>query len=812
MKAQADLHVHSKRSDRPGAWVLRQLGSPESFTEPLEVYRRCRSRGMDFVTVTDHNTVAGALEIAHLPGTFLSSEVTTAFPEDGCQVHCLVWGVSEAQFAEIDRLRGNLYELCGYLSEQEVACALAHPLFRVDERLTTEHWEKLLVLFKRFEAINGTRDPQAGVLAQAILENLTPEVMAELAERHALESPDPEPWVKYLTAGSDDHGGLYVASAWTETPAAVTVEEFLDHLRRGEHRPAGEAGGSLRLARSFYHLARHYLDRRRAQQGDAGRDLVSELLDRILAGDGAAPSWAVRLRTGAARALVAGRALVGRQASPLAEEVLRRATARLPADGQPPERRCFATAAGTAQAAAAKALSQAAAALAAGRLGAALKSVGSLAPDLLAVAPILAAFHTQHKDDAFLDEVARRFEVSRRLGLRPTRKAWFTDTLVEVNGVARTVREAAACARRAGLDLTLLTCAEVSPDDGLPLANFPPLAAFPLPEYESLRLTVPPILDVVEHCERAGYTELLISTPGPLGLAALAASRLLNLPAVGIYHTDFPAYVRRLTADVRCEGLAWTYMRWFYGCCDRLYVPSVAYARQLAVAGFAEADIRLLPRGVDRTLFHPDRRRPGLWEEWGLGGGCRFLYVGRVSKEKNLELLLESFRALVDRGHGADLVVVGDGPELADLRARFEHPRLLFAGVLHGERLAEAYASSEVFVFPSTTDTYGNVVLEAHASGLPAIVADRGGPPEIVRAQGSGLVFDPGRPQELVDAMETLLLDSEQRQELGCRALAFARTASWDDLVAELWNGGEEREEEAAGGGGAGGREAAVVS
>src|SRR5262245_34303526 len=128
--AKADLHVHSKHSNRPTEWLLRQFRAPESFSEPRDVYRRCRERGMDFVTLSDHDSIAGALEIAHLPGTFLSEEVTASFPEDGCQIHLLALGISEAQHGEIQRLRGNLYELRDYLAAEDVVCSVAHPLFR----------------------------------------------------------------------------------------------------------------------------------------------------------------------------------------------------------------------------------------------------------------------------------------------------------------------------------------------------------------------------------------------------------------------------------------------------------------------------------------------------------------------------------------------------------------------------------------------------------------------------------------------------------------------------------------------------------
>jgi len=151
MTSRADLHVHSKHSNQPAEWFLRTLRAPESFTEPLEIYRTCRGRGLDFVTISDHDTIDGALEIAHLPGAFVSCEVTTEFPEDRCEVHVLVFGITERQHREIQELRRNLYELREYLKDEDVACSVAHPLFRVNGKLTLEHFAELLVLFNHYE-------------------------------------------------------------------------------------------------------------------------------------------------------------------------------------------------------------------------------------------------------------------------------------------------------------------------------------------------------------------------------------------------------------------------------------------------------------------------------------------------------------------------------------------------------------------------------------------------------------------------------------------------------------------------------------
>ncbi|MES1245393.1 MAG: hypothetical protein ABUT39_27565 [Acidobacteriota bacterium] len=280
MTSRADLHVHSKHSNQPAEWILRLFRSPESFTEPRDVYRLCRERGMDFVTITDHDSIDGALEIAHLPGTFLSEEVTAEFPEDGCEVHILVYGITETQHREIQALRLNLYELRDYLRAEDVLCSVAHPLYRVNGRTTLAHVEKLLVLFDRFETLNGMHDRRLNGLARLILSSLSAELIDELAGRHRLEPWGDRPWVKQFTGGTDDHCGLFPATTWTGTLAASSVDEYLDHLRAGRCDAGGATGTTERLARSLRVLAHEYL-RRQAPAHLAG---MADWLDRRLLG------------------------------------------------------------------------------------------------------------------------------------------------------------------------------------------------------------------------------------------------------------------------------------------------------------------------------------------------------------------------------------------------------------------------------------------------------------------------------------------------------------------------------------------------
>src|SRR6476469_6504562 len=202
--SRCDLHIHSRFSARSEEWLFRRFDFPDSYSDPRELHRLLREHGMDFVTITDHDTIDGNLEIAELEGTFISEQVTTYFPHDPCKIHLLVWGITEAQHATIVRARGNIFELQAYLQRESITHAVAHPLYSINGKLEAAHLERLILLFKHFEGINGLRDSLLSDLARELLAGLTPAKIEEWANRHSLSPTHPEPWRKILTGGSDD--------------------------------------------------------------------------------------------------------------------------------------------------------------------------------------------------------------------------------------------------------------------------------------------------------------------------------------------------------------------------------------------------------------------------------------------------------------------------------------------------------------------------------------------------------------------------------------------------------------------------------
>ena len=794
MQSKVDLHVHSKFSNRPSEWFLRRVGAPESFAEPADVYDRALEAGMDFVTISDHNCIDGALEIADRPGTFLSSEITTYFPENGCKIHCLVCGMTEEQFRDIQKVRENIYDFRDYLLDEGILHSVTHPLYSVNGLLTVEHVERLLVLFNRFEAINGMREPSAANLVNVVFRNLTPELVGELADKHGVDPIGHEPWKKCFTAGSDDHSGMHVGTAFTVTPKTQTAAGFLRHLRSGNHEMGGESGTSLKLAYSFYVIAYEYYKNRFLRNDSGKPNLIANVLKKLA--ERGAQSGVVKsspVRTMVTRVVIPWKK---RKLNDVERMLVDEFTALFQRDpnfltatpGVSRDRRSFEIASHIGQQLAYSFMRKFFQDVEKGSLIESLQTFVSLFPVALGITPYFAAFANQHKDRRMLREVAQRFQAHGGLAHEAERRVWVTDTFHRGIGVARKIEALGRVAQEENREFSVITCLREAPEfkHGL-LRNFNPVGAFRFPSRDGMRMAFPPFLEVIEYFEDQQFSEVIVATPGPLGLAAVAAARLLGIRVAGVYHTDFPHYVYEMTQDDSLAEVGQKYISWFFGMMDRVLVPSQWYYRELQDNGCPEDRIELLPWGVDSTFFHARQADPEFWRRYPCGTDFKFITVGHISRDKNIETLIRAFQHVRDQGCEADLVIVGDGPLVPELRRRYANQEgLVFTGALQDEDLAAAYAGADVFVYPSTSATFGNVVLEAQASGLPVIVADRGGPQDIVRPARSGLIVEVEADGKLAAAMECLYHDERLRLELAARGRAHAATCTWNEVLDRL--------------------------
>ena len=795
--SKCDLHIHSRCSDRSEEWLFRRFDFPDSYSDPRELHRQLVEQGMDYVTITDHDTIEGCLKIADLPKTFISEQVTTYFPHDTCKIHLLVWGITEKQHDDILIVRDNIFALQRYLQAGQIAHAVAHPLYSINGKLEASHLERLILLFKHFEGINGLRDALLSELAHDLFNSLTPEKIDQLAEKHGLKPTHVEPWKKILIGGSDDHGGMFVASAFTETPAAKTATEFLEHVRAGDCAARGQGGTPLALSHGFYNTVGCFIQDRLHEKLGPSAPLVEQMFSRFMEGRDPTELTLRDKATIFAQGVVSGKVFdmmkpanmsLWKELSNQFQQAEAQANVAADLEGATePERRTFLMANIVAEQLAFRFFQKFVQQISSGNIIDSMQAISAIAPILVILAPYIYGFHSQAPSRNWLRKVFKELTGEVPAQLRNTKRAWFTDTLDDVNGVATTIRKMTAAGAAAGKELTVIVSRKDLQTDDIPIKNFQPIGEFELPEYELQKLSFPPVLQMLDYIQREKFTEIIISTPGPVGLTALLAAKMLNLQTSGIYHTDFPQYIRILTEDSFLESIAWKFMHWFYNQLDTVFVNSEEYRESWIKRGFDPEKLQIFPRGLDTELFHPDRRDPAFFKKFGpTNGEVRLLYVGRISKEKDLDLLATAFRRLRDEKLPVQLFIVGHGPYSDALAESI--PDAFFTGYLKGKDLAAAYASSDVFVFPSTTDTFGNVIIEAQAAGLPVIVSDSGGPKELVQDNENGLITKSHDADDLTRAIRSLVVDPALRKRMADQARESVIDRTWPAAFRKFWS------------------------
>lgn len=775
--SRVDLHLHSRASTDTGSWFLKAgITLPESYTDPAVAYSRAMERGMDFVTLSDHNTIDGALEIAHHDNVFVSVEATVEFPEDKTPCHILVWGIDEARWEDMNRLRDDVYAFTSYVSGAGLPYALAHPLHRVGGDFTQYHLERALLLFPLWEGRNGARPRDGNEVACRMAAAGTAEFIAKLADKHGIAPLNDTP--PGLVAGSDDHGLFDVASTWTEFPPAADCGEVLDHLRARRTTLAGAHGATEKMAHSVAGLFfKAWTEHRPVAMPDRLRDVIGDLVNHPLA---PAPEGAAETPS------ELGGEIMRRLKS---DRRFRRRFSRLGRELTGAERghRRLAETTGWLHE---QLIGAAVDRTAPGRgLGA---RVEYLAAGAAMAIPYVVASGYMEAESRFALDAEREFFGS-PAAARPVRAAMFTDTFDEVNGVAGTMRRVAA---HGDERLTVFTSGDPARSDSGEV-RIAPIQSIPLPAYGDAdwRLGVPSLIRLLAEVEARGIDVFHAATPGPMGMAALILARAMGKPFIASYHTELGRYALDLTGDRLAAMIAGHAVDWFYGQASRVYVPSATTGRAITErSGIGGTRLRMFTRGIDTELFDPARRSAaGRATLRARRDETVVLYVGRISREKGVHLLASAFADAARTRPDLKLVIVGDGPARDDLAADLGGTRHHFTGTLRGEALAEAFASAEIFCLPSETETYGQVVTEACASGLPAIVLDRGAAQESVVEGETGRIVASGEVRALSAAIAELADDPAARVRMGAAARQTAlERPSWAEIFDGLIAGYED--------------------
>ena len=373
---------------------------------------------------------------------------------------------------------------------------------------------------------------------------------------------------------------------------------------------------------------------------------------------------------------------------------------------------------------------------------------------------------------------------------RPLRIAVVTETWPpEVNGVATTIAQFVHGLVRRGHSVQLVRPRQAGDDAAASLV--PNVAAvqeqllvggLPIPRYPHLKLGLPAGRELARRWTQQRPDLVHLVTEGPLGWSALNAARRLRLPVSSDFRTNFHAYSRHY-------GIGWlerpivAALRHFHNRTLCTMVPTEALRRDLAGQGFER--LRVVARGVDTALFDPRKRSTELRQTWGAGPATPVLvHVGRLAREKNLDVLLTAYDAMRQLRPELRLVLVGDGPARAEIAARC--PQAVFAGLQGGEALAAHYASADMFLFPSLTETYGNVTPEAMASGLPVLAYDYAAASQLIEHRRNGLLAAFDNEAAFVRAALRLVADPAGAAAMGRAARASAEGQSWERVVGQL--------------------------
>lgn len=313
--------------------------------------------------------------------------------------------------------------------------------------------------------------------------------------------------------------------------------------------------------------------------------------------------------------------------------------------------------------------------------------------------------------------------------------------------------------------------------------EFIPVPSIPVPGRPDYRLTVGFPDSVQERLNDFNPTLMHLATPDLLGFRAMRYAQSNDIQIVSSYHTHFTSYLKYYNLEM-LEMLGWKYLQWFYSQCKHIYVPSPSMADELNQQGI-DNGIRIWARGVDTDQFHPEKRSM----EWRESIGFKpeemiVTFVSRLVWEKDLQTYVDTIKKLQNADTTVRAMIVGDGPAQKEL----EHmlPDAHFTGFITGEELATAYASSDIFLFPSDTETFGNVTLEAMSSGLPCVVADATGSRSLVESGVTGYLAPPRDTEEFAECVYQIAVDEELRDRMGKTARQKAMAYSWDNVNASL--------------------------
>ncbi len=561
--AKVDLHVHSAFSDHPSEWFLQRLGARESYTTPETIFMEAKKKGMDFVTVTDHNELRGSLLLKEkYPDKVITGvEVTTYFPENGCKIHVLVFGLNHVQFEIIDKIRTDIYQFRDYLRQEGLAHSVAHATYSINKKLNIDCIEKLILLFDYFEVINGSRGRAANETLMDALQSLTPEKIDRLYSKYRIEPFSDSGWIKGFTAGTDDHSGLFIGRTYTYSNSD-TPEMFLEQLKSKQTSVSGRHNDYQGLAFALYKIACDFSKNRgkpitssfissvsdlifekksmgfkdrlslrkirmfNRVKSDALQELFVELIDSFQKGKEFPVEETIDI--------------VYDRISRIADHLLREFIAGIEED------------------------------LGDGNIMGVFKRISGALPAFFLSAPFFTTMEVLNQSRLLLNTLTESY--CGRKKLKKRRLLWFTDDTSRVSNMCEVVSEIMSSTNEKRWEVFGAVCSIPENAAACSYLNLQSIYTFKFHPDSSFIIETPSVLSSLKKICEFDPDEIFISTPGPVGILGIIASKLLHINCTVVFDMELYQEIMETIGDEDMGGFAEIAINWLYGLADRIAV------------------------------------------------------------------------------------------------------------------------------------------------------------------------------------------------------------------------------------------------
>lgn len=787
MKIKVDLHVHSKYSEHPSQWLLQRLGTKESYTEPIHIYETAKKNGMTYITITDHNKIDGVrlLKEKYPDEVFMGVEATTYFPDDMCKIHILIYDFTEEQFRIIDEKRKNIYDLREYLYKENLPHSVAHATFSINDKLKFEHLEKLILMFDVFEIINGGRAYKNNKIWQDVLENLTPDHISRLKEKHKIEPYSKNPWVKGYTGGSDDHSGLFIAKTFTHADGD-SISDFLNNIKEKKTKADGRHNEYYSLAFSIYKIAYDF------SRNNSNSSTAKSFLDNI-------NSLIFEKNSFKNFLMVKSLKSKYKKRNEKTKELLLKIVDDFVKNKDIPiEDRVdtiYEHISDLSDQYFAATLDSLVSDFRKTDIITIFQKISSSFIGIVLTMPFISMLKVMFNDRDLLDRLENEFIPQQKK--KQKKILWFTDTIKDVNGVSVTLKKIGWLSYNKNLGIRIVSSLHKEDiDDEFPptYLNLPYFFEYTPDFYDQYNLRFPSILKSLKIIYEENPDEIYISSPGAIGIMGLIAARLLKIKAISIFHTDFTMEFSKILDENAPLSLIESYVRGFYNLTDKILVPTREYIKILEDRNYDVSKLDMFRRGIDIYEYNYKENGKKIIEDlFDVKSDSIILsYSGRISKDKNLDFLVKLLDKISKYISNVILIFAGEGPYYKEFKKECkDYKNIIFTGRLKQKLLPFLYSATDIFMFPSTTDTFGMAVLEAQSCGTPVIVSDIGGPKEIIIDNETGFVLKSGDLNEWYEKTMYIinLIKKDKKRYLQIREKArnmVIEKYDWDKIIENI--------------------------